>query len=267
MRFMHYLNYFLILIITIGLLERKFPLRNYKFFSNHYREDVLWFLLNYIAMPTLIYSLPIDWNSLPSRILPGYADAFDLSKLSLFFQGMLYLLIIDFSTYWIHRLFHSYKPLWKMHRLHHSTTELTSLSSFRFSWLEFVIHQTLLAISTCIFYFHASIGFKLISVFPIVCFIQHSNIKIRFSNFFNYLIITPKNHFWHHSDILYKKNGQNFGLIFPWWDMIFKTYYNPDHYQSELGLSDSFKYRNFFNKFFYPVDTIIISYWKKMRNK
>jgi hypothetical protein len=51
-------------------------------------------------------------------------------------SGILAYLIIDFVYYWKHRFFHSTKLGWALHSTHHTTRQLTFLSTLRLNWIE-----------------------------------------------------------------------------------------------------------------------------------
>ncbi|MFT7433000.1 MAG: sterol desaturase/sphingolipid hydroxylase (fatty acid hydroxylase superfamily) [Alphaproteobacteria bacterium] len=38
------------------------------------------------------------------------------------------IIIMSFFEYWFHRSFHKIKPLWKLHKFHHSNTEIKSFA-------------------------------------------------------------------------------------------------------------------------------------------
>jgi sterol desaturase/sphingolipid hydroxylase (fatty acid hydroxylase superfamily) len=260
------LNWILLFLSIIIILERFFGSRIYALFSAHFREDLFWFGLNYWLYPFLFVLISYNESEFLSSFISEHFSFLDLTKTSFHIQFGILLLSSDFLSYCFHRFFHSVSPLWNMHRLHHSSTELTAISSFRYSWSDFFLHTTLMAVCTSLVKVLPSVRFYMGIGFMSICIIQHMNIRLKYPRFIEYLIITPKNHYWHHSKELHFSKGQNFGFIFPWWDRLFNTYYNPEHLNTEIGFSDNFSYVSSFQKFIYPFDKWFVKlfyWWKK----
>lgn len=222
--------------------------------SSHHKEDILWFGINQIIYPLTMAVLSINIGHYTSKILSSYSNFFDLTKSPIALQIIVFVLLTDFVSYWLHRAFHRIKPMWEMHRLHHSITELTAISSFRNSWADFTINSFLFGLATGFFAVNNNIRVYVTILFSLVCIVQHVNLNFKYPKFIEYIFITPKNHFWHHSKELHHSHGQNFGFLFPWWDMLFRTLHNPDNFNTELGFSDEFEYKSFFRKFIHPLD-------------
>lgn len=239
--------------MVISLLEVKFGLRKYLFKSKHHMEDVFWLLVNHLIYPFLTAFLSFNVGKTVSILLADFHHFFNFTDKHYLIQFTCLILSTDLISYWLHRAFHSLTPLWDIHRLHHSSTELTVLSSFRVSWLEIFTFSIFLGFASGIFLVDERVRLLTSFSFSLVCYIQHANLKLKYPAFFEKVFITPKNHYWHHSKELHTKNGQNFGFLFPWWDMLFKTHYNPNHVNTTIGLSDDFQYKGLAHKFFYPI--------------
>jgi sterol desaturase/sphingolipid hydroxylase (fatty acid hydroxylase superfamily) len=251
------INFILIFLGIIILLERFLKARDYAFLSSHKKEDVLWFVINYILYPALLIFVAYNESEFISKILANKFSELNFTTTPFWLQFIVLLVLSDLLSYCFHRGFHSINSLWDLHRLHHSSTELTALSSFRYSWLDFFLHSTLMALSTSVLLVLPTVKALLGVCFMCICLFQHMNVKLKLPHFLDYLIITPKNHYWHHSKELKFPKGQNFGFIFPWWDRMFGTYFNPNHYDTKIGLSDNFTYSSLIQKFFYPLDKLI----------
>jgi len=64
-------------------------------------------------------------------------------------------------------------------------------------------------------------------------------ISEKIDRYLKYFIITPNMHRIHHSQDM-KEGNSNFGNVFPWWDMLFKTYAHKDEEnlnQLEFGIN------------------------------
>lgn len=235
--------------ILVGL-EWLFPLRSYGFKSRERIEDLFWSALHFLVYPLLMATISFGVGDKIAEQM----SFLNLLDLHLILQFSIFLLFTDFFSYWTHRAFHSIKPLWELHRLHHSTTELTTLSSFRTHWLEFLTNSFVIGAITGLLTVQGEVRFIVNLGLSFVCIFQHANLKISYPGFIEHIFITPKNHLWHHSKELKYRYGQNFGFLFPWWDMIFKTLHNPPRTNTELGLSDDFHYSSNLNKLLYPFD-------------
>lgn len=253
------------IVLTVCLLflglEYFIPVRGYSFFSNHKKEDLFWFILHFLAYPLLMGLLSFNVGALVNTYARDLTSYTNLLSLPIIAQVAIFLLFIDFATYWLHRAFHSLGLLWKFHRLHHSSLELTALSAFRTHWFEFISFSILIGIVTGFITVEAGVRFSVNLGLSLVCVFQHSNLKLNYPAFIEHIFITPKNHLWHHSIDLKYKYGQNFGFLFSWWDRLFGTLYNPESKDTEIGLSDGFKYSSMLQKVIYPLD-----FWNKFKD-
>ena len=142
----------------------------------------------------------------------------------------MYLVVIDFVEYLIHRGQHRFDWWWALHSLHHSQRQMTMWSDNRNHLLDDVIHDTIIVIVA-----------QLIGVAPgqfiaIVAFtqlsesLQHANLRWSFGALGERLWISPRFHRVHHSIGIgheskgpHTLGGHNFGVLLPWWDMLFGT--------------------------------------------
>ncbi len=170
------------------------------------------------------------WGLLPRLNLPGW--------LSL----LLAVLALDCLIYWQHRLFHRVPLLWRLHRMHHTDTELDATTGVRFHPLEILL----------------SMGIKLIAVLvlgasPLAVLIfevllsstslfNHANIYLptRLDEMLRRLLVTPDMHRVHHS-VYPKETDSNFGFNLSWWDHLFGSYRaqpQDGHLHMKLGLRE-----------------------------
>ncbi|MEP6723915.1 MAG: sterol desaturase family protein [Variovorax sp.] len=142
----------------------------------------------------------------------------------------IYLVVLDFVEYLIHRGQHRFNWWWGLHSLHHSQRQMTMWSDNRNHLLDDVIHDTIIVVVA-----------QLIGVAPgqfiaIVAFtqlsesLQHANLRLSFGAIGERLWISPRFHRLHHSIGLGHESagprtlgGHNFGVLLPWWDMLFRT--------------------------------------------
>jgi sterol desaturase/sphingolipid hydroxylase (fatty acid hydroxylase superfamily) len=143
---------------------------------------------------------------------------------------VIYLLAIDLCNYWMHRGQHQFEWWWRLHSLHHSQRQMTMWSDNRNHLLDDLLRD-------CVMVFVA----QLIGIAPgqfvaIVAFtqlsenFQHANLKLWFGRVGERLWVSPRFHRLHHSIGTGHESagrqtlgGANFGVLLPWWDMLFGT--------------------------------------------
>lgn len=160
-----------------------------------------------------------------------------LAHWSLWLAFPFYILIDDVLQYWYHRSAHEYDWLWKHHRVHHAAKEMGILTSYRNSWVYYMIMPNLwwLGIST---YLGLGLAAVLGLIFKqVIVTSTHSTwkwdeflYKYKFLSpiawVVEHIFITPAFHHSHHGraqdDHISDPNG-NFGNTFSLWDQMFGT--------------------------------------------
>jgi len=134
------------------------------------------------------------------------------------------LFLIDLIGYWSHRLFHK-EPLWRFHAVHHAPRELDWLSAVRVHPVNEVLPRILQTVPLFFMGFRPGV---LAGVAPLVTFYAimiHANLSWSFGPL-RYLIASPVFHRWHHTS---ERDGldKNFAGLFPFFDLVFGTFYMP----------------------------------------
>ena len=133
-------------------------------------------------------------------------------------------LLMDLAFYYWHVANHRIPFLWRFHNVHHVDPELDVSTAFRFHFGEValssiftVIQISLIGISAWAYAVY-QIAFQLEVLF------HHSNLRlpIRFERLLNRLVVTPRMHGIHHSQVQ-RENNSNFGTVFSWWDRLHRT--------------------------------------------
>ena len=143
---------------------------------------------------------------------------------------LVYLLVFDFLGYWVHRGQHQFEWWWRLHSLHHSQRQLTMWSDNRAHLLDDLIRDLIVVVVAQL------IGIAPEQFVAIVAFtqlsesFQHANVRLWFGRWGERLWISPRYHRLHHGiGIGHESNGRgtlgghNFGVLLPWWDMLFGT--------------------------------------------
>ncbi len=162
--------------------------------------------------------LPVEYfNSLANHIPP-------LGQL------FCYLLLSDFLVYFSHRLAHS-RYFWSAHALHHAPLHVNWITGMFGSpghYLLIMVPYTLAA-GFVLTHMTQELIFTLLLIEIFYQNFIHTNIRLPFSKYLEYIIVTPRVHMGHHHDIA-AHNRSNFGLMFTFWDRLFGTYTNPENY-------------------------------------
>lgn len=133
---------------------------------------------------------------------------------------LVYLVAFDFLAYWMHRGQHRLGWWWQLHALHHSQRQMTMWSDNRNHFLDDVIVDVLWVVAA------QSIGvgpqqfMLLVALAQLSESFQHANLRLGFGRWGERLWVSPRFHRSHHSVL---DGNHNFGVLLPWWDVMFGT--------------------------------------------
>ncbi|HFD13573.1 MAG TPA: sterol desaturase family protein [Crenotrichaceae bacterium] len=137
---------------------------------------------------------------------------------------LLTILVADGVNYWLHRAFHQFPILWRVHVVHHTDTEFDVTTANRHHPLELMITM-LVTLPVAVF-----LGAPIIAVIIytylsiLVNLLSHANISLPnwLDRVLRLLIVTPDFHRMHHSSY-HQYTESNYGTISPWFDYLFGT--------------------------------------------
>jgi sterol desaturase/sphingolipid hydroxylase (fatty acid hydroxylase superfamily) len=147
------------------------------------------------------------------QLWPGVSDQALVSFL-------IYLVAFDFLAYWIHRGQHRWSWWWQLHALHHSQRQLTLWSDNRNHFLDDVLHDCLLVVAGQLIGVAPEQFMALVALTQLSESLQHANVRMPCGPLIERLWITPRFHRVHHG---IESGERNYGVLLPWWDMIFGT--------------------------------------------
>ncbi|WP_251369265.1 sterol desaturase family protein [Polynucleobacter sp. AP-Sving-400A-A2] len=142
----------------------------------------------------------------------------------------IYFILLDFVEYLYHRSSHVFNWWWKLHALHHSQTVMTAWSDDRNHIVDDIMHAFVFSFFALLFGVSPAQFIVLVVLSQLIQSWQHANLKIDLGPF-KYVLISPMYHRLHHA-VGYGHEakgkpgvlgGCNFGVLFPWWDMVFNT--------------------------------------------
>lgn len=172
-----------------------------------------------------------------------------------------YLLVADFHTYIVHRLYHKIPILWSMHSLHHSATELSATTGGRHFWFETVISSM---------FFAPFVGLLLVVPGDILLPVTLLNFFVGVLTHFDVPIYLGKLMFWinspqwhriHHS-VQLEHRDKNFANIFPVFDLLFGTAWIPEQNDfPATGIDAGDRPISVFEGMIWPLR----HYWRRLR--
>ena len=221
---------------VITLHEIKLPNREqWKPSAGEVGTDALFMATVQIALP---YLLSITLVIAVSEILKtgGYmVRGYWPHDLSVAAQACLMLLAADFPRYWLHRAFHKFTFMWRLHAVHHSPHRLHWLNVGRFHPIEKAVQYAVDALPFALLGVSNEVLAAYFVFYALNGFFQHSNCRVRLGPL-NYIVSGPELHRWHHS-VLVKESDTNFGNNLIVWDLLFGTRFLPDDREvGSLGL-------------------------------
>lgn len=159
-----------------------------------------------------------------------------LIKWPLWLQFIVFFLLRDFLQWCVHNLLHRVPWLWEVHKLHHTIKELDWIGNFRFHWGELFVYQSLTYLPLIIMGVDSNVLLVIGVISLLIGNLNHSNLHISWGPL-RYVINSPRMHVWHHDIVNHHKSGQNFGIVFSFWDWLFRTAYWPSEKQQpdEIG--------------------------------
>jgi sterol desaturase/sphingolipid hydroxylase (fatty acid hydroxylase superfamily) len=150
----------------------------------------------------------------------------DLALVSL----LLYLVVLDALNYLIHRGQHGLSWWWQLHALHHAQRQMTQWSDNRNHLLDDVIHDSLMVLLAMAIGVAPGQFVAIVAIAQLSQSLQHANVRLSFGRWGERLWVSPRFHRLHHSIGLGHETagagtlgGHNFGVLLPWWDMLFGT--------------------------------------------
>jgi len=238
---------FLLVAAVVWPLERLFPsIRGQRVWRTGIRTDLAyWFFTPLVTrgltratvlvaavLVALAAGVPLDREHVqaffadPGRLVRRQPAALQVLEV---------LLLGDFLGYWTHRLFHG-RWLWPFHAVHHGSTEVDWLSSVRLHPVNDVVSRLVAALPVLLLGFSPLVLAGYVPFLSFYAILLHANVDWTFGRL-RYVLASPVFHRWHHTS---EREGldKNFAGLFPFWDLLFGTFYMPEGRRPErFGLA------------------------------
>jgi sterol desaturase/sphingolipid hydroxylase (fatty acid hydroxylase superfamily) len=199
--------------VIYTLIHRLGLFKLFMFFTFENWIETAFGMLRVHGLPT--FNLDAVW--------PGVTDTAVVSF-------VIYLVVFDAVNYFIHRGQHQFNAWWALHSLHHSQRQMTLWTDNRNHLLDDIITALVLSVVAKLIGVGPGQFVALIAIGQLSENFQHANFKCSFGYLGDRLWISPRFHRLHHSVGIGHESagrqtlgGHNFGVLFPWWDMLFGT--------------------------------------------
>ncbi|MBL9142467.1 MAG: sterol desaturase family protein [Verrucomicrobiaceae bacterium] len=166
----------------------------------------------------------------------SYTGYGPLSRQPIWLQAVQIYVLVDFISYWTHRLFHRGR-WWPFHAVHHSSEELDWLASVRVHPVNDLVNKLAQAVPVLLMGYNPTVTLSTAPVLTFYAILLHANVNWDFGPL-RRVIATPVFHRWHHSKDR-EAWDKNFAGLLPIWDILFGTYYMPKgRYPENFGIHD-----------------------------
>jgi len=206
------------------------------------RVDVLYTLLHRLGLFRLALFFSIDpvWDALFGTLrlhgfptwqldewfAPWWPSVTDTA----WFSFLAYLLVFDFIGYWLHRGQHGLRWWWGLHSLHHSQRQMTMWSDNRNHLLDDLILDSVIVLVARFIGIPPGQFIAVVACAQLLESLSHANVRMWFGPVFERVLVSPRYHRLHHSIGLGHESqgrgtlgGHNFAVLFPVWDILFRT--------------------------------------------
>jgi sterol desaturase/sphingolipid hydroxylase (fatty acid hydroxylase superfamily) len=228
-----------LMLVVIGPMQRRWPVEPMRDLQA-VRVDVVYTLIHRLGLFKLFMFFTLDYafergvgtlraQGLPTLHLDGlWPGVTDRAWVSF----VLYLVVFDFVNYWIHRAQHQSNAWWALHSLHHSQQQMTMWSDNRNHLLDDMLNSLILSAVAVLIGVGPGQFVALVAISQLSENFQHANLRVWFGRIGERLWVSPRFHRRHHSigigheshsDGKVVLGGCNFGVLLPWWDMLFGT--------------------------------------------
>ncbi len=135
------------------------------------------------------------------------------------------IVILDLGVWAQHLAMHNIEPLWRLHRVHHTDTEVDVTTGVRFHPFEILLSWAYKAALVIVLGAPpmAVIAFEVI--LSASSLFSHGNIRLPHGvdRLLRWIVVTPDMHRVHHS-IIRAESDSNYGFNLAMWDRLFGTY-------------------------------------------
>ena len=230
----------LVLLVVLGPLQRWRPVEPMESAADRasIRTDIVYTLIHRLGLFRLVlfFTLAPWFDEMFGALRTAGYGTFHLDQLwpgvtdTAVVSLLIYLILFDFIAYWTHRGQHQLNWWWQLHSLHHSQRQMTMWSDNRSHVLESILDDAIMVLVAQLIGVAPEQFIVIVVLTQLSESLQHANIRLSFGRIGERMWVSPRFHRLHHSiGIGHEKNGpttlggHNFGVLLPWWDVLFGT--------------------------------------------
>lgn len=219
--------------IIFGAMEKWWPVEQWTG-RKAVRVDVIYTLLNRLGLVQLLLFfllMPLvdavdGWLRLHDIIFPEPEDFIPGLIQHPFAGFLLYVIILDFVGYWLHRWQHRFEPWWALHSLHHSQRQMGFWTDNRNHLLDDFLIEGCFAMVALVIGVPPGQFIMIVVATRVLQSFAHANVRLSFGVVGERILVSPRFHRLHHAigaGHEGAKRGCNFAVLFPIWDIIFRS--------------------------------------------
>jgi sterol desaturase/sphingolipid hydroxylase (fatty acid hydroxylase superfamily) len=205
-------------LIAIWYCERRQGSDTSRYARRHFGHDVAYALF-YNSGAFNLLGASLIYGVVQDQL--GFMRLGLLEGLPIVVVGLLYVLIADLVSYWMHRAEHSIPFLWQFHSIHHSAEEINFLTAYRvhpFSRLVWGISEVVVLILLGV---PPTWWLPFTLVRGLLASVQHTELDWSYGRLYP-LLVSPVFHRLHHSRDR-RDFDSNYSQLFGIWDYLFGT--------------------------------------------
>ena len=225
-----------VMLSLIGALQRWRPVEAVRDRAA-VRVDILYTLIHRLGLfrVALFFTLDPLWDGfvaelrllgLPTFSIDGvWPGVSDLALVSF----AIYLVLFDAADYLLHRAQHRFNWWWQLHALHHSQRQMTMWSDDRNHLLDDVLRDSVFVLLALVVGVPPAQFIAIVAVTQLLQSLAHANVRLSFG-VFDRVLVSPRYHRLHHGIGVGHESagpgtlgGHNFAVLFPLWDLLFRT--------------------------------------------
>ena len=202
------------------------------------RVDVIYTLVHRLGLfrVALFFLLDPLWAGLAGELRMAGVSAWSLDQIwpgvtdLALASFVLYLVLFDFVDYVLHRAQHRFGWWWHLHALHHSQRQMTMWSDNRNHLLDDLLRDSAFVLVALAVGIAPAQFVAVVAVMQLLESLSHANVRLSFGPVLGRVFVSPRFHRLHHAIGLGHESagpgslgGHNFAVLFPVWDMLFRT--------------------------------------------
>jgi sterol desaturase/sphingolipid hydroxylase (fatty acid hydroxylase superfamily) len=223
------------------------------------RVDVIYTLVHRLGLfrVALFFLLDPLWAGLAGELRMAGAPAWSLDQVwpgvtdLALVSFLIYFVLFDLVDYALHRAQHRFGWWWQLHALHHSQRQMTMWSDNRNHLLDDVLRDSAFVLVALAVGIAPAQFVAVVALMQLLESLSHANVRMSFGPVLGRVFVSPRFHRLHHSIGLGHETagpgslgGHNFAVLFPLWDMLFRTARFDDAYPP-TGIRDQLAGRDY----------------------